>query len=61
VPTARARVWRGMTEPQARERTLAEHRAFYKTIMNRDADLTRSRATVDISGIESWLGTALAD
>jgi GntR family transcriptional repressor for pyruvate dehydrogenase complex len=50
-----------MTEPRAQERTLAEHRAFYKAIMNRDADLACSRATVHISGIESWLGTALAD
>lgn len=60
VPTARARIWRGMTEPQAQERTLAEHRAIYKAIMNRDADLARSWATVHISGIESWLRTALA-
>lgn len=61
VPTARARVWRGMTEPRAQERTLAEHRAIYKAIMNRDADMARSWATVHISGIESWLREALAD
>ena len=61
VPTARARVWRGMTEPQAQERTLAEHRAIYKAIISRDADLARSSATVHIAGIESWLRTALAD
>ena len=46
VPTARARVWRGMTEPRAQERTLAEHRAIYKAIMNRDADLARSRRCI---------------
>jgi hypothetical protein len=39
-----------MTEPRDQERTLAEHRAFYKAIMNRDADLACSRATVHISG-----------
>jgi GntR family transcriptional regulator, transcriptional repressor for pyruvate dehydrogenase complex len=61
APTTRARVWRGMTEPRAQERTLAEHRAIYQAIMNRDADLARSWATVHISGIESWLRTALAD
>jgi GntR family transcriptional repressor for pyruvate dehydrogenase complex len=61
VPTARARVWRGMTEPRAQERTLAEHRAIYKAIISRDADLARSWAIVHIAGIESWLRTALAD
>ena len=61
VPTARARVWRGMTEPRAQERTLAEHRAIYQAIVNRDADLARSWANVHIAGIESWLRTALAD
>jgi GntR family transcriptional repressor for pyruvate dehydrogenase complex len=61
LPTTRARVWRGMTEPRAQERTLLEHRSIYQAIMNRDADLARSLATVHISGIESWLRTALAD
>jgi len=61
VPTARARIWRGMTEPRAQERTLAEHRAICQAILNRDADLARSWATVHIAGIESWLRTALAD
>ena len=54
-------VWRGMTEPRAQERTLAEHRAIYQAIMSRDADLARSSAIVHIAGIESWLRTALAD
>jgi GntR family transcriptional repressor for pyruvate dehydrogenase complex len=61
APTTRARVWRGMTEPRALERTLAEHRAIYKAITSKDADLARSWATVHIAGIESWLRTALAD
>ena len=61
VPTTRARVWRGMTEPRAQERTLAEHRAIFKAVMTRDADLARSWAIVHIAGIESWLRTALAD
>ena len=34
-PPARARIWRGMTEPRAQERTLAEHRAIYHAIMSR--------------------------
>jgi GntR family transcriptional repressor for pyruvate dehydrogenase complex len=61
APTTRARVWRGMTEPRALERTLAEHTAIYKAIMSRDAELARSWATIHIAGIESWLRTALAD
>jgi GntR family transcriptional regulator, transcriptional repressor for pyruvate dehydrogenase complex len=61
APTTRARVWRGMTEPRALERTLAEHRAIYRAIIGRDADLARSWATVHIAGIESWLRTVLAD
>ena len=61
APTTRARVWRGMTEPRALERTLAEHRAIYTSIIGRDADLARSWATIHIAGIESWLRTVLAD
>ena len=61
MPTARARVWRGMTEPRAQERTLAEHRAIYQAIVNRDPDLARSWAIAHIAGIESWLRTTLAD
>jgi DNA-binding FadR family transcriptional regulator len=60
APTTRARIWRGMTERGALERTLAEHRAIYGAIMASDADLARSWATVHIAGIESWLRTALA-
>ena len=61
LPTARARIWRGMTEPGALERTLAEHRAIHGAILSGDADLARSWATVHIGGIESWLRTTLTD
>jgi DNA-binding FadR family transcriptional regulator len=61
MPTARARVWRGMTEPRAQERTLAEHRAIYQAIVNGDPDLARSWAIAHIAGIESWLRIALPD
>jgi GntR family transcriptional repressor for pyruvate dehydrogenase complex len=60
APTSRARVWRGMTERGALERTLAEHRAIYDAIQARDADLASSWATIHVSGIESWLRTTLA-
>jgi GntR family transcriptional repressor for pyruvate dehydrogenase complex len=61
MPTARARIWRGMTEPRAQERTLGEHRAIYQAIVDRDPDLARSWAIAHIAGIESWLRTTLAD
>jgi GntR family transcriptional regulator, transcriptional repressor for pyruvate dehydrogenase complex len=61
MPTVRARVWRGMTQPHAQERTIAEHRAICQAIVSREPELARSWATVHISGIESWLRTALAD
>ena len=61
APTTRARIWRGMTEPRALERTLAEHRAIYNAIVGRDADLAASWATVHIAGIESWLRAALGN
>jgi DNA-binding FadR family transcriptional regulator len=61
LPTARARIWRGMTEPGALERTLAEHRAIHGAILSGDADLARSWATVHIGGIESWLRTTLTE
>jgi DNA-binding FadR family transcriptional regulator len=60
MPTTRARVWRGMTQPHAQQRTLAEHQAIYQAIKNRDPDLARSLAIVHIAGIESWLRLALA-
>jgi DNA-binding FadR family transcriptional regulator len=60
APTTRARVWRGMTERGALERTLAEHRAIYDAILARDADLARSWATAHVAGMESWLRTTLA-
>jgi len=61
LPTARARMWRGMTEPGALERALAEHRAIYRAIDAADADLARSWATVHIASIESWLHQTLGD
>jgi DNA-binding FadR family transcriptional regulator len=61
LPTARARIWRGMTEPRALERTLAEHRAIHSAILSGDADLARSWATVHVAGIESWLRMTLTE
>ncbi|HEV2372518.1 MAG TPA: FadR/GntR family transcriptional regulator [Streptosporangiaceae bacterium] len=61
MPTVRARVWRGMTQPHALERTLGEHRAIHQAMVTRDPDLARSWATVHIAGIESWLRLVLSN
>jgi len=61
MPTLRARIWRGMTQPGALERTLGEHRLIHGAILSSDPELARSWATVHIGGIESWLRTVLTD
>lgn len=58
-PTQRARVWRGLTQTGAVERTMAEHRAIVDAIAAREPDVARSWSTVHIAGIELWLREAL--
>lgn len=58
-PTQRARVWRGLTQSGAVERTIAEHRAIVRAIASRSADVARSWATIHVSGVELWLREAL--
>ena len=55
LPTVRARVWRGMTEPRAQERTLAEHQAILDALAAHEPEIARSWATVHIAGVEQWL------
>lgn len=59
-PTQRARVWRGLTQTNAVERTMAEHLAIVDAIAARQPDIARSWSTVHIAGIELWLREALA-
>ena len=56
--TVRARVWRGLTEDGAVERTLSEHRAIAEAIAQRDAALATSLTTAHIAGVERWLRQA---
>ncbi|UWF77350.1 MULTISPECIES: FadR/GntR family transcriptional regulator [Microbacterium] len=56
--TVRARVWRGLTESGAVERTLSEHRAIAEAIAQHDAALATSLATAHIAGVERWLRQA---
>ncbi|WP_353114249.1 FadR/GntR family transcriptional regulator [Microbacterium sp.] len=56
--TIRARVWRGLTEQGAVERTLSEHRAIADAIAQHDSALATSLATAHIAGVERWLRQA---
>ncbi|WP_214106223.1 FadR/GntR family transcriptional regulator [Acrocarpospora catenulata] len=53
--TVRARIWRGMTDPEAVQRTLAEHRAVYRALLARDADRARIHAAMHVLGVEESL------
>lgn len=60
-PIARARVWRGITQDAAIERTLAEHRSILQAIANRQPEAARSWSSVHIGGVEQWLRETLAE
>ncbi|MEV6406604.1 FadR/GntR family transcriptional regulator [Streptomyces bobili] len=54
-PTARARIWRGLTEEGAVERTRQQHRAIMEAIADRNPELASAWATVHVAGVEQWL------
>ncbi len=56
--TTRARVWRGIAEDGAVERTVNEHRAIYQALLSRDSALASALMYAHISGIEHWLREA---
>lgn len=60
-PTQRARVWRGVTQTGAAERTIAEHRAILEAIASHQPEIARASALVHVSGIEQWLRKARQD
>ena len=53
--TLRARVWRGMVEANAADRTLAEHEAIYVALVEGDANLAQAAALMHVSTTEQWL------
>jgi GntR family transcriptional regulator, transcriptional repressor for pyruvate dehydrogenase complex len=59
--TQRARIWRGLTQSDALERTLREHRAIASAIAASDPALARAWATIHVAGVEDWLREALQD
>ena len=60
-PTQRARLWRGLTQQDAVERTLREHRSIAAAIQQREAGLARAWATVHIAGVEEWIRSSLQE
>jgi GntR family transcriptional repressor for pyruvate dehydrogenase complex len=57
--TVRARVWRGLTQEGAADRTIAEHRAILGALREHDAQLASAHALTHIAGIEEWLRAAV--
>ena len=57
--TVRARLWRGLTQAGAADRTLSEHRAILEAIADRDFELAAALSSVHIAGIEKWLRQAI--
>ena len=56
--TLRARIWRGVTQANSVERTLAEHRAIVEAMRLGNIQLVHAWVTVHVSGVESWLRSA---
>ncbi|MEU0518461.1 FCD domain-containing protein [Streptosporangium sp. NPDC006007] len=59
-PTTRARIWRGLSQKNAMEKTREQHTAICDAIAARQPEVARAWATVHIAGVEEWLREALA-
>lgn len=57
--TARARLWRGLTQEGAVAKTREQHAAILEAIASRQPELARSWAAVHVAGVEDWLRRAL--
>ena len=60
-PTTRARIWRGLTQEGAVDKTREQHTAICAAIEARQPDVARSWATVHIAGVEQWLRSTLVE
>jgi len=58
-PIHRARVWRGVTEQLAADRTLLEHQGIFEALCRHDPEVAAARAATHIAGVEDWLRRAL--
>ena len=59
--TNRARIWRGVTDERAHERTLREHLGIVDALARHQPDVAAARVTVHIAGVEEWLMHARAN
>jgi GntR family transcriptional repressor for pyruvate dehydrogenase complex len=57
--TTRGRVWRGVVEAGATERTIAEHSAILEALRARDPQLAEAAALVHVSTTEAWFRSVL--
>ncbi|AMB58132.1 FadR/GntR family transcriptional regulator [Microterricola viridarii] len=57
--TVRARIWRGVTQENAVDRTLHEHSGIVAALERGDAELAHALTVVHVSGVEQWLREAL--
>jgi GntR family transcriptional repressor for pyruvate dehydrogenase complex len=53
--TVRARVWRGLVDDNASDRTIAEHEAIYAALAARDSSLAQAATLMHVSTTERWL------
>ncbi|MDG9701480.1 FadR/GntR family transcriptional regulator [Streptomyces sp. DH37] len=58
-PTARARIWRGLTQEGAVRRTREQHASICEAIEARRPEVARAWATVHVADVEQWLRSAL--
>jgi GntR family transcriptional repressor for pyruvate dehydrogenase complex len=59
--TLRARVWRGLVDADAADRTLREHEAIYMALVAGDAIHAQAAALMHITTTETWLRAHLRD
>lgn len=57
--TVRARIWRGLTQENAVDRTLHEHAGIVEALERGDAELAHALTVVHVNGVEQWLREAL--
>ena len=58
-PTIRARLWRGITQGGAVDRTIAEHTAIADALEHHQPELARAWMAVHLASVEAWLEQAL--
>jgi GntR family transcriptional regulator, transcriptional repressor for pyruvate dehydrogenase complex len=58
--TVRARIWRGISEGGAIDRTIAEHRSIYEALEQGRPELAQAWMSVHLASVETWLQSAVA-